>query len=101
MSSYLVINFDGIHYFNNNYEYEPNFAFFPLFVKFIAFLKCTMGPTLALVIIISLNRLLFVLNAYNIYKILKRFDSTGKVAKFGVIIYLYNPASIFFHVVYT
>jgi hypothetical protein len=69
-----VLNFDGIHYFNNNYDYEPNHAFLPLYVRFVQFVKEQLGPTIAIGVLVIINKIAFVAAAADLHLILKNLE---------------------------
>lgn len=65
-----MLNFDGAHYFLNEYGFEQNHAFLPFFVTAISITKEAIGKELALLLFVVVNRILFVLAAYEIQGIL-------------------------------
>lgn len=65
-----VLNFDGLHYFQNEYRFEQNHAFLPFFVAAITALKKLIGDQAALILFVILNRCLFILSAWEIKSIL-------------------------------
>ncbi len=67
---YLVLNFDGIHYFNNEYQYEANHAFF-LYVKFVQLFKNLLGGFFSIAFLMLINKLAFLLAASDLNVILK------------------------------
>jgi len=103
MENNIALNFDGYHYFYNSYDYEPNYAFFGGLVYLIKIVVWFVGERASIYIIIGLNRLLFVLNLGLLHGILACLTKTkaSKLIDFGIYVYLFNPASIFFHQIYT
>lgn len=113
----IVLNFDGIHYFNNHYEYEPNHAFLPLYVKFVQAFISLFGEPVAVAFLILINKLAFLVAASDLNIILKnlfanQYSKLGQeehrnklspetMVRFGLLFFLYNPAGIFFNVIYT
>lgn len=68
---YLVLNFDGIHYFNNEYQYEANHAFLPFYVKFVQLFKNLLGDFFSIAFLMLINKLAFLLAASDLNVILK------------------------------
>lgn len=65
MFLYLVTNFDGMQFIDNEYNYEQNFVFLPGFTSIIRAIKYLYYNNLNLTIMVvtSLNRILYYLTA--------------------------------------
>jgi len=70
----LDLNFDGIHYFYNQYIYEPNHAFLPLYVNLVQLAKQYMGDSLAILFLLLLNKVAFLIAAADLNVILRNLS---------------------------
>jgi phosphatidylinositol glycan class V len=96
---YVVANFDGYHYMYNQYTHLPNFAFLPFFTTFTQiFVKFTSYPLLDLAI---LNKLFFWFSIQYLQKICLHLQLTPQVYTKCILLFIYNPASVFFYSVYS
>ena len=93
---------------SNEYQWEINYAFLPGYVTFIKVFKTLLTmifggeqPVLLLVILISLNKIFTAISAVFLYKLSLKQFSDESLAKASTIVFLFNPASIFYHVVYS
>ena len=70
----LGLNFDGVHYFYNNYDFEPNHAFLPLYVNFVQVFRKVMGDSLAIFFLMFVNKMAFLVAASDLNKILENLS---------------------------
>ncbi len=116
--SYLDCQFDGIHFLTNHYNYQPNFAFIKGYTTIVHAVKSladiiheqidysfgliNLRPLeIQVLILLLINKILFSLSALQLQQIAlfltKNPAQSSTIAK----LFLYNPACIFFHSVYT
>ena len=115
---YVDCQFDGIHFLTNNYNYQPNFAFIKGYTSLLhafksladiiheqidsGFGSIDLSPLeIQVLILLLINKILFSISALQLQQIAlfltKNPSQSSTIAK----IFLYNPACIFFHSVYT
>jgi phosphatidylinositol glycan class V len=92
----------------NHYDWEINYAFLPGIVTFIRtfeivakYLAGGYADTLWVVMVVVVNKGLTALAAVYLYRIAYRLTKTERVARASAIVFLFNPASIFYHAVYS
>jgi GPI mannosyltransferase 2 len=106
-------NYDSLFFIqiaDNDYEYEKNHAFFPLYPYMIRYLK----KVLSAVSIIDihpklmtffsayiLNFILFILSTIAFYKLSLKVLDDARVSFWSTIFFIFSPASIFFLASYT
>ncbi|XP_062554175.1 GPI mannosyltransferase 2 [Armigeres subalbatus] len=98
-----------LHISEHGYSYENTLAFFPLFPFIIKIIASVLGGNsslvtyreLSLVIAVLLNVIFFVLAAKALYKLSNVVLGNKKKSELAVILFCFNPASIFFTAPYT
>lgn len=98
-----------LHISEHGYSYENTLAFFPLFPFIIKILTSVLGGNsslltyreLSLVIAVLLNVVFFVFAAKALYKLSNMVLGNKKKSELAVILFCFNPASIFFTAPYT
>lgn len=105
---YSATNHDAFHYIHIRYEWEMNYAFLPGYVTFLEILKYAAGyiietEELSRILFVSLaviiNKALIFLSSLHLYRIARNINQ--KYAINAVILYLFNPASVFYHSLYS
>ncbi|XP_039451935.1 GPI mannosyltransferase 2 [Culex pipiens pallens] len=98
-----------LHISEYGYSYENTLAFFPLFPFLIKIATSSLGGStpmityreLSLVLAVLLNLVCFVLAAKALYKLSNLVLGNKKKSELAVILFCFNPASIFFTAPYT
>lgn len=98
-----------LHISEYGYSYENTLAFFPLFPFIIKIATSSLGGStpmityreLSLVLAVLLNLVCFVLAAKALYKLSNLVLGNKKKSELAVILFCFNPASIFFTAPYT
>lgn len=98
-----------LHISEYGYSYENTLAFFPLFPFIIKILTSVLGGgspllsyrELSLVLSVLLNIVFFVLAAKALYKLSNMVLGNKKKSELAVILFCFNPSSIFFTAPYT
>ncbi|XP_055607293.1 GPI mannosyltransferase 2-like [Uranotaenia lowii] len=98
-----------LHISEHGYSYENTLAFFPLFPFIIKLMTTSLGGTteivsyreLSLVLAILLNQMCFVLAAKALYRLSNLVLGNKKKSELAVILFCFNPSSIFFSAPYT
>lgn len=104
-----AISFDGMHYLTNHYLWEKNYAFLPGYVTFIraveALLQLITRATdvnwLLVAALVIINKTLTAVSAAYLSRIATKVTSNPRLGRAAAIIFLFNPASIFYHSVYS
>ena len=106
-------NYDSLFFIqiaDNDYIYEKNHAFFPLFPYMVACLKSVFSaisivkihPTLMTILsAYVLNFILFIFSTIAFYKLSIKVLDEGRISFWSTTFFIFNPASIFFLASYT
>lgn len=98
-----------LHITEHGYSYENTLAFFPLFPFILKIISSILGGSstlisyreLSLVLAVTLNVAFFVLAAKALYKLSNMVLGNKKKSELAVIMFCFNPSSIFFTAPYT
>lgn len=98
-----------LHISEHGYSYENTLAFFPLFPFIIKIVTTVLGGStpmlnyreLSLTLAILFNLVCFVLAARALYKLSNMVLGSKKKSELAVILFCFNPASVFFTAPYT
>jgi Gpi18-like mannosyltransferase len=85
----------------NTYKHEKNYAFLPGFVIIIRLLELIFSPSITILIILIINKISTTLASSVLMNITILITGNHNLGKLTAIIFLFNPASIFYHAVYS
>lgn len=104
-----AVSYDGLHYLTNFYQWEKNYAFLPGYVTFIRLLERALQwitfrdnvNVLLVFVLVVVNKVLTAVSAAYLYRIAWKVTDSVRVGRAAALVFLFNPASIFYHAVYS
>lgn len=97
----IGISFDGTHFLTNSYSYEKNYAFLPGFVLLVKLIRLLFSPSIGIIIILVVNKICTALSSVVLMNIVNQLTRESRLGTLSAVLFLFNPASIFYHAVYS